>query len=101
MIRRPPRSTLFPYTTLFRAEGALPEALGIELHAQVDAARVRERGGDVEAAGRIPHVAHRVAPVGIAVEGEDGHERRTRSQPRADLRRHADEGVDGALGLDT
>src|SRR5258708_36068158 len=26
MIRRPPRSTLFPYTTLFRSEGAL--ALG-------------------------------------------------------------------------
>src|SRR2546430_11817731 len=24
MIRRPPRSTLFPYTTLFRSEGDLP-----------------------------------------------------------------------------
>src|SRR3712207_7037018 len=24
MIRRPPRSTLFPYTTLFRSEGAHP-----------------------------------------------------------------------------
>src|SRR2546430_9749054 len=24
MIRRPPRSTLFPYTTLFRSEGAVP-----------------------------------------------------------------------------
>src|SRR3712207_7018112 len=24
MIRRPPRSTLFPYTTLFRSAGALP-----------------------------------------------------------------------------
>src|SRR3712207_9013706 len=24
MIRRPPRSTLFPYTTLFRSGGALP-----------------------------------------------------------------------------
>src|SRR5687768_17825135 len=24
MIRRPPRSTLFPYTTLFRSEGVLP-----------------------------------------------------------------------------
>src|SRR3712207_7697618 len=27
MIRRPPRSTLFPYTTLFRSEGALLPAL--------------------------------------------------------------------------
>src|SRR3712207_7932637 len=25
MIRRPPRSTLFPYTTLFRSVGALPQ----------------------------------------------------------------------------
>src|SRR2546426_9341602 len=28
MIRRPPRSTLFPYTTLFRSPGALGEARG-------------------------------------------------------------------------
>src|SRR2546430_4339385 len=27
MIRRPPRSTLFPYTTLFRSHVILPEAL--------------------------------------------------------------------------
>src|SRR2546430_13586998 len=26
MIRRPPRSTLFPYTTLFRSEDDLPDA---------------------------------------------------------------------------
>src|SRR2546426_3656816 len=31
MIRRPPRSTLFPYTTLFRSEG--PEELGARLPA--------------------------------------------------------------------
>src|SRR5256885_4911078 len=29
MIRRPPRSTLFPYTTLFRSDGAKPLARGI------------------------------------------------------------------------
>src|SRR2546430_10407099 len=29
MIRRPPRSTLFPYTTLFRSEGAVaPDLIG-------------------------------------------------------------------------
>src|SRR5258707_6836607 len=27
MIRRPPRSTLFPYTTLFRSSGAMSEPL--------------------------------------------------------------------------
>src|SRR2546422_8584488 len=34
MIRRPPRSTLFPYTTLFRSENAqrpVPEATGRDL----------------------------------------------------------------------
>src|SRR3712207_6871417 len=28
MIRRPPRSTLFPYTTLFRSMSVLPQAAG-------------------------------------------------------------------------
>src|SRR5258708_20882230 len=31
MIRRPPRSTLFPYTTLFRSSGRPLDALGIAL----------------------------------------------------------------------
>src|SRR2546430_7630021 len=31
MIRRPPRSTLFPYTTLFRSEQTLDERLGVVL----------------------------------------------------------------------
>src|SRR2546430_3123434 len=39
MIRRPPRSTLFPYTTLFRsnvahAAGLLAELLGLEIFVQ-------------------------------------------------------------------
>src|SRR2546422_8288156 len=45
MIRRPPRSTLFPYTTLFRSLAAREDA-------RVRARRVR-RGGDVDGdAGR-------------------------------------------------
>src|SRR3712207_7912726 len=28
MIRRPPRSTLFPYTTLFRSEFEVPQVIG-------------------------------------------------------------------------
>src|SRR3712207_9008355 len=31
MIRRPPRSTLFPYTTLFRSEPPSPQALLLEV----------------------------------------------------------------------
>src|SRR3712207_9018806 len=30
MIRRPPRSTLFPYTTLFRSEEVRRDALGLD-----------------------------------------------------------------------
>src|SRR2546430_9306198 len=37
MIRRPPRSTLFPYTTLFRSEGSDANALlGVSLAAARD-----------------------------------------------------------------
>src|SRR3712207_8981758 len=33
MIRRPPRSTLFPYTTLFRSQGKLDDALKAKIAA--------------------------------------------------------------------
>src|SRR3712207_7326141 len=37
MIRRPPRSTLFPYTTLFRSEAGLPTLQGTDPGDDVDA----------------------------------------------------------------
>src|SRR2546428_2219029 len=47
MIRRPPRSTLFPYTTLFRSQGeqrgVLDDAAGRE---RVDRSLQRGTGGD-------------------------------------------------------
>src|SRR3712207_8578198 len=54
MIRRPPRSTLFPYTTLFRSPpvGRLYHAAEAEVHADVvDGARV----------ARVPGVEDQVA----------------------------------------
>src|SRR3712207_7769883 len=36
MIRRPPRSTLFPYTTLFRSSAATPAAAVVTRRAVVD-----------------------------------------------------------------
>src|SRR5687768_18227729 len=54
MIRRPPRSTLFPYTTLFRSEGRGSDALDGEGHRV--AATQAERGQP----GRRVAVAHRV-----------------------------------------
>src|SRR3712207_8846130 len=35
MIRRPPRSTLFPYTTLFRSHVVVPLAKGVEVSQEV------------------------------------------------------------------
>src|SRR3712207_7445244 len=35
MIRRPPRSTLFPYTTLFRSEMAKQTFYGLRVHLRV------------------------------------------------------------------
>src|SRR3712207_7668890 len=32
MIRRPPRSTLFPYTTLFRSQNAGPDGLSVHMN---------------------------------------------------------------------
>src|SRR3712207_7003396 len=42
MIRRPPRSTLFPYTTLFRSQRGAPRERGDRrLHARADRPRAR------------------------------------------------------------
>src|SRR3712207_8607134 len=44
MIRRPPRSTLFPYTTLFRSLcQTRTSALGVELSPRQSLARVRRK----------------------------------------------------------
>src|SRR3712207_8185587 len=43
MIRRPPRSTLFPYTTLFRSQGAEREREGRQFGAGLPVACVRGR----------------------------------------------------------
>src|SRR2546430_10150186 len=48
MIRRPPRSTLFPYTTLFRS-GTLPETGVLEEHAD---------GGEAAQHGATPPFEH-------------------------------------------
>src|SRR3712207_7956679 len=49
MIRRPPRSTLFPYTTLFRSGAGDDEAPGARAQGRPQAPH--RRGGAVRAAG--------------------------------------------------
>src|SRR2546426_5697788 len=63
MIRRPPRSTLFPYTTLFRSAVALavaarPAVIGLALAAALlGAARAELPGADPQEAARAPALA--------------------------------------------
>src|ERR1035438_2042039 len=72
MIRRPPRSTLFPYTTLFRSAC-------LDLWPELDPAKVNIHGGSIaighplgaSGARIVGHVAHELARrgggVGVAV----------------------------------
>src|SRR3712207_7338535 len=74
MIRRPPRSTLFPYTTLFRSAGAEPAD---DRHrGEEDREGERAEGGR----GAVP-VDHRHAqPVVARALGERGGEHEQRSE---------------------
>src|SRR5437762_8622854 len=62
MLRRPPRSTLFPYTTLFRSDGG----------GDVDGGDFRVFVGQRHraVAGRVGHAAARRADRGRAVGGD-------------------------------
>src|SRR3712207_8678704 len=58
MIRRPPRSTLFPYTTLFRSRhrrGRRPEPLHLLLHARQLLGRRLLQGRILELVLGVPH----------------------------------------------
>src|SRR3712207_598290 len=62
MIRRPPRSTLFPYTTLFRSARRQP--LAVDLRETISAIRV---SGDLE---RIGDLAKNIAKRVIAIANQ-------------------------------
>src|SRR2546430_4122432 len=70
MIRRPPRSTLFPYTTLFRSHLAEPEARRGALRPGRIDFRLIQGGGAVGAgrtlgAGRQPEAGTAEHPAGL------------------------------------
>src|SRR3712207_8377254 len=76
MIRRPPRSTLFPYTTLFRSARGLPLPTAVRDHRSADAGaepRRRSDGGrcparDVLLPPGLPETTRRVLPCGRSEE---------------------------------
>src|SRR3712207_7311720 len=81
MIRRPPRSTLFPYTTLFRSVVRLPA--GREAHDQLDRPRRvlalrAQDGGRGEAGGG----GGQGAEGGAAAEGRRSEEHTSELQSR-------------------
>src|SRR2546430_8946891 len=70
MIRRPPRSTLFPYTTLFRSVAVgpvlrLPKVPGPVVDAQPEGVPEPERE---EGAGRADGVVRGDRPIGVEPE---------------------------------
>src|SRR3712207_5235018 len=69
MIRRPPRSTLFPYTTLFRSlHDALPDVVAAALRRQ---GSVRRAGGRVERRADVAKLVARPVVVHIRGVGEE------------------------------
>src|SRR3712207_7912928 len=73
MIRRPPRSTLFPYTTLFRSK-ALAHGTHAPATAPQHAGTSRHRGADVAEGDRLRE------PEGRRREDDDDAEPRGRVQ---------------------
>src|SRR5258708_28028781 len=62
MIRRPPRSTLFPYTTLFRSEGVRQQNRGTIVLSLVRAARLRRQPKIPAAARSEEHTSELQSP---------------------------------------
>src|SRR5438034_4884587 len=81
MIRRPPRSTLFPYTTLFRSPVGEPaqHGGGEELHERVHA----EQRPELEAVGAEPHRVTRQ-------NGNDDPEADRSEEHTSELQSHSD-----------
>src|SRR2546430_10677009 len=85
MIRRPPRSTLFPYTTLFRspAHALLDEAahFGDALCRRLDVWRVEDLvAREVEADGELPVLGDRRRPAELSENRSEEHTSELQSQ---------------------
>src|SRR2546427_10291779 len=87
MIRRPPRSTLFPYTTLFRS-------LDLQAH-PMRAAVVLQRSGTLRVRGTIGGTSARLRPADLRLSWEGAS-----LADAARLARGTDYGVRGFLDAD-
>src|SRR3712207_8286272 len=86
MIRRPPRSTLFPYTTLFRSEdvvlGQLVEQVGQLL---LRPGERRGAGDHVVVADAGPAVGSRERAQGVDAQAAPGGQRRRSEEHTSEL----------------
>src|SRR3712207_9439424 len=91
MIRRPPRSTLFPYTTLFRSSGELLEQARVE-HRLAHEAHPDECHAPLERRGEIRERVDRGGRLRRRHRGPGGRQeaspaRRARAELRSEERR--------------
>src|SRR3989442_5755039 len=77
MIRRPPRSTLFPYTTLFRSRGAIASDVERRTAGAANVVRVSDRLGAGRAVAIIANLRH---PAGERERSEE-HTSELQSRP--------------------
>src|SRR3989475_12495965 len=98
MIRRPPRSTLFPYTTLFRSVRATNPA---RLHADEDFSRSDPGLRQLDNPDIVVRVVHRGAHVGLLLRLRALHEleRLLRRRALVDDRPNRADHPDGIRGL--
>src|SRR5260221_1313068 len=88
MIRRPPRSTLFPYTTLFRSRSDSLLAWGE--HAQPAAEPWLGQHGPVLGLGRLDHQERHARGVGLAQQREDRVGLPRSEEHTSELQSHSD-----------
>src|SRR3712207_8318043 len=74
MIRRPPRSTLFPYTTLFRSVGAgarFAEAVGVEVVDDPNAGFLGQVGREIRSSRVLGEDRRHLLPLAGVEQGRD------------------------------
>src|SRR3989441_10642745 len=80
MIRRPPRSTLFPYTTLFRSENIKLEDLGRAKKVVVD----KDNTTIVEGSGKASAIEGRIKQIRAQIDETTSDYDREKLQERHD-----------------
>src|SRR5690349_24253545 len=85
MLRRPPRSTLFPYTTLFRSLDAAAGRVAVPGLAELELDLVRFAVGDVAGSAAVAGIGRRRGEREGESNGDRSEEHTSELQSRRDL----------------